>query len=136
MDFSEPFRILTRDELLKHDPCEEQLYLFSTQWPEQVKITVSLATDQAAEWDWTWASEKLLTPEGYKKWLGVEAQTMSMCRDALVPYRALHVQAYQSPDLDTSITYAALTAAQRVAWKQLQRIVAKTFAKLYIAEGD
>lgn len=54
-------RLLTREMLLKGNPCYDYRTQFCQRFPEGIQVTKELAVSQAADWDWDWAGTYLLS---------------------------------------------------------------------------
>lgn len=54
-------RLLTREMLLKENPCYDYRTQFCQRFPEGIQVTKELAVSQAADWDWDWAGTYLLS---------------------------------------------------------------------------
>lgn len=158
-------RTLTRAALLREEPCYTYSSRFIDRFPESgVAVTVELAVEQAEDWDWWWAANSLLTPEGYQQWREIQRAAEPVYEDSLRPYNDLVNRAYElaaktrakimrgmdfySKEWDAAndrasaaeqeileIPRAASKAAYRVAGKHLHRAEAKAFAEIFISEG-
>lgn len=54
-------RLLTREMVLKGNPCYDYRTQFCQRFPEGIQVTKELAVSQAADWDWGWAGTYLLS---------------------------------------------------------------------------
>jgi hypothetical protein len=156
-------RVLTRDELLSHDPCDFYADRFFERFPESVEITVELAVSQASDWDWCWAASELLINQD--SWDRAEDTIQDSYSAVMTPYWDLTSAAYRIgeaayqaelskqraegvgwPDCynkadevfveATKVARAAAEAADGVARKDRDEALARAFAEQYIAEGN
>jgi hypothetical protein len=162
---AEPRRTLQLSEILRGEPC----FTYSSRARERfaeagsVEVTVSLAVEQADDWDWYWAASRLLTEAGYDKFSEVVSKANRAHEDAQRPYRELLNQADQDAiavydrvkqevldaggDLNTAyatadkeyiklrkIPQAALEAVRVITAKARNAAYATAFAEVYISE--
>jgi hypothetical protein len=60
-------RVLTREMVLRQDPCSEYRNRFIERFPVSVEVTVELAVSQAEDWEWGWAATSLLSSKAQRK---------------------------------------------------------------------
>jgi hypothetical protein len=151
-----PRRILTRETVEDYDPCWTFSTRFEERFPEQVEVTVELAVSQALDWDWHWAADRLLSPNGYDAWSRISLQAEDDYDAAIEPYSKLLTAAYDEADRVYSNTrYSTLSrakadeayqatleipraagdAAREIANRRWQEARAKAWAEIYISEG-
>lgn len=156
-------RILTRDELLSHDPCFYYRDLFTQRFPVSVEVTVELAVSQAQDWDWHFAAGALLDDcepfraayhassneyeavmAPYVKAVELKYDEALMVyrqrRDALVEGGMNYYDACNEADMAyegfVEVERAAREAVRLIASRRLNEALARSFAELYIAEGE
>ena len=158
-------RVLTRETVLRGNPCEEYRERFIERFPESVEVTVELAVSQATDWDWCWAANELLTSTGKAEWfkrIGVAEQehdtVMRPYQDALdeasnqrwaaydkaledgyragVDYTQRQRTASKVSQRIVEIPRAAERAAREIASKRLNEARAAAWAEVFISETD
>ena len=158
-------RVLTRETVMRGNPCDEYADRFNERFPESVEVTVELAVSQAEDWDWYWAAQKLLTQKGYNTFHNNMRVADREYDVAIQPYSGLMDAAYSKANsvyqqaIDDNLTQglnfdkphsnanklyaevvavpsAALAAARKVAQKRLNEVRAKAWAEIYLTETD
>lgn len=81
-------RVLTLDTVLAEEPCGFYRRQFTDRFPVSVEVTTDLAKSQAAEWDWFWAAEMLLSYEGFQMWLEIYRKAMNARDEAVANWSA------------------------------------------------
>lgn len=79
-------RTLTREMVLKGDPCGYYRRQFVSRFPESVEVTEGLAVSQANDWDWWWAASHLLSSGAYSKFRDLAREAEVAYTDTLEPY--------------------------------------------------
>ena len=64
--------LLLLQTLIDKRACTAQVQLFRQTFGESVEITPALCESVAAQFDWTWASNNLLTPAAYAEYERVQ----------------------------------------------------------------
>jgi len=156
-------RVLTRETVMRGNPCDEYRERFNERFPESVEVTVELAVSQAEDWDWYWAASQLLTTNGYNTFCNNQRTAEGKYDAVMQPYRVLMDAAYSEADsvyqqalnegytLHYTVRYdrankayaevmavprAAIAAARKIAQKRLNEAHAKAWAEIFISETD
>ena len=102
-------RLLTIADLEMVRACEEQVAKFRELFGNEVLVTVELAVQHAADFDWDWAARKLLS-----------APARAAYNAAVAPewdaYEASEAAADAAYDAATAAAWAAYEAARAPAW--------------------
>jgi hypothetical protein len=78
---------LTIDTLTAKDACAPQVDLFRELFGESVTITPELCVEHAAQFDWGWAAENLLTPNS-------RAEYERVCAPAWAEYKRVCAETF------------------------------------------
>lgn len=102
-----PGRLLTLETLHAKDACSDYRTQFARLFGRDITVTVALAEEQAASWDWEWAAEYLLTTEGFHAFNEVNGA-------ATGNYRATMRPAWDSLERVTDEGWAASSEVKRL----------------------
>ena len=97
--------------------CRDQCKRFAALFPEGVEVTEALCIEHAAEFNWDWAAQNLLTDSAWAEYHRTTASAWAKHDRARASAWAEH-QCYER------------TTAP--AWVKYDRVTAATFAKLYL----
>lgn len=146
-------RILTRETVLRWDPCYTYRSRFLDRFPESVEVTVKLAVSQANDWDWFWAAENLLkstttfdelSDAAYKIYEAAMRPFRDLeearAQEIVGEYRRIdRTQGWREAskfwDTAMNVVVAARAAADAAAGAVYKQAQAKAWAECYIAEG-
>lgn len=157
-------RVITSNDLYSADACYTYTQRFNSRFPSgKVDMTVGLAVDQAQDWDWYFAAgaflkdrevwgSKIVAAEGrYRDSIHPYREMLSAARvEARKPFDGLaekfdyytdeyyreHNRLEEEYNRAIAVPRAAYNAACHAAELELAQAQARTFAELYIAEGD
>jgi hypothetical protein len=79
--------IITAEDLIDAGACGEEVDRFRALFPDGAKVTIRLAYERAADFDWEWAAEHLLSDASYTRFQDV---TEPAERAAEQAYRVAH----------------------------------------------
>jgi len=161
MSTNEASRFLSTDSVMDNNPCDTYRWRFRDRFAERgIVVTVDLAVQQAADWDWFWAAEHLLSNKGYWAWRDLNDGFEAEYESTMQPYHDVAEPAYtragsvyrdrldelegnpkrwelanEAYAYELEVVQAALEAARGVASKRQEIARAKAFAEIFIAEG-
>jgi hypothetical protein len=140
-------RVLTLQQLVDLDACVDQVDLFRRTFGDSVDVTPDLCERHAAEFDWEWAAQKLLTASAYQAakrplwevYKAAEQPLWDTYRDARRSLRTAYAAA-ERPLLDTyevarQPLWETYRSAERSLWTAYEAACARTFGELYVSEG-
>jgi hypothetical protein len=108
--------MITIATLRAHRACAEQVQLFAERFPDGAPMTVEAAVSVAADFDWDWAAQHLLTPANQRTYDEAHAPIWRAYEEARAPIRRAYDEAH---------------APIRRAYDEAR---AALFARLYIAQ--
>ena len=119
-------KTITLAQLRQARACWEQCDLFEQMFGKQVTVTVELAREHSAIFDWDWAASRLLSPADYEAYRAAVAP-------ALATYKVTRDSAwaaYQAATDSAWVAYRATTAPARAAYRATTAVA---FAEAYLA---
>lgn len=93
-------RTLKVSEILRGDPCYTYSSRLRERFETEIEVTVELALSQADDWDWYWAASRLLTEEGYEKFLKIVYKVEDDQSNELKPLSDLASQAREQAHIE------------------------------------
>ena len=85
-------KTITLAQLRQARACSEQCDLFEQMFGKQVTVTVELAREHSAIFDWDWAASRLLSPADYEAYRAAVAPALATYKvttdSAWMAYRA------------------------------------------------
>jgi hypothetical protein len=125
-----PF-VITADRLNELRACNEQLDIFKRHFGDSVEVTLAACIKYADQFDWNWATFRLLSKEAYKVFVALETEARRTCEVVVAParrkyfndgapMREAYVKRLNKINLDNSLTGKAHMDAKQEAWDKLQ----------------
>ena len=105
--------------------CRDQCKRFAALFPEGVEVTEALCIEHAAEFNWDWAAQSLLTAPALAEYKRTTAT-------ALAEYDRVTASAWAEYQRTTAPALAEYQRTTAPAWVKYDRVTAATFAKLYL----
>ncbi len=109
--------------LKKHKACPAQSDLFSSLFPNGVKVTESLCVAYAGKFDWDWAAANLLPASARAAYDAAAASAWATYDTATASARATYEAA-------TASALATYNAARAPAWATYEAATASAFGKI------
>ena len=120
-------KTITLAQLRQARACSEQCDLFEQMFGKQVTVTVELAREHSAIFDWDWAASRLLSPADYEAYRAAVAP-------ALATYKVTTDLAWATYKVTRDSAWATYKAATDLAWATYKAATAVAFAEAYLAD--
>jgi hypothetical protein len=128
-------KVLTLQTLIDKRACRAQVDLFRQTFGASVEITPALCESVAAQFDWTWASNNLLTPAARAEYERVRGPALAEGKRvqgaALAEYKRVQGPAYAECKRVTDAALAEYERVQGAAIAEYERVCARTFGQLF-----
>ena len=116
--------------------CRDQCKRFAALFPEGVEVTEALCIEHAAEFNWDWAAQSLLTAPALAEYEHVAAPALAeyerVKASALAEYERVKASALAEYQRTTATAWAEYDRVRASALVEYNRVRAATFAILYL----